>query len=515
MKHESQEKQWRKEDGDDSVSQMRTNRAHECSTPDVQDSVTAEQVQEKILDTMITVPRKTILAIAPELLEKCISAIMMTRHEEHTTMAQVSDWNPNADDVIGTAEDDDNAPQMAAMLRMDEDQLERTIHRYMAAFTTGQRRSVATTCGLAHWQAPSMSTPLRSLLETDHVVQVVLSTIEPTDVWHLDRGLVSKILKWPDCKLVTEVCRFLGTAGLVGRRWITKFSLFAKLLSRLCRTTDVPVSFSDTERKAPNDARDVLGRATDNLRKSRRRTINDFKFTRKHAQRLESGEFDPGAWVLLVHETWIGALHGNKGRQRWAGPYVVHERYPSGSYSLCEIDGAVGNVAASCLQIFFYRSDPQARCTVLDEDDPRFEDVPRGRLWRTPSPFTIRTLFDADDEGCEPGLWNVVDLHFGSDSVVEHTNVVDSTSSLSSTSTTHHGTEVVLGSRLKPPPLVEGKPIPRLSFSFSLQFPTLLSTLPARLRRTGRPRRGPASRTRRAPQRRVPHLLGDQVAISK
>jgi hypothetical protein len=42
--------------------------------------------------------------------------------------------------------------------------------------------------------------------------------------WHLSHGLVMKILNWPEPQSVSEVHRFLGTAG-VGHKWIKSFSL--------------------------------------------------------------------------------------------------------------------------------------------------------------------------------------------------------------------------------------------------------------------------------------------------
>ncbi|KZT00323.1 uncharacterized protein LAESUDRAFT_633658, partial [Laetiporus sulphureus 93-53] len=64
----------------------------------------------------------------------------------------------------------------------------------------------------------------------------------------------------------------------------------------------------------------------------------------------------PGTWVL-VHETWLDAQHGNKGVLHWSGPYVVHERYASGSYCLKELDGTVLKeaVTANRVKLFYYR----------------------------------------------------------------------------------------------------------------------------------------------------------------
>ncbi|TFY61408.1 hypothetical protein EVJ58_g4516 [Rhodofomes roseus] len=153
----------------------------------------------------------------------------------------------------------------------------------------------------------------------------------------------------------------------------------------------------------------VLGEATEQLRKSRQRAVDDFM--RKHATQIVDGVYEPGTWVL-VHETWLDAQHGNKGALRWAGPYVVHERYPSGSYCIRELDGTVlkEHVAASRLRLFFYRADRQVMMTLLSlepADDPRLEDVPYS-LWRT-SCATLGQALASDTKEYPSGAWNVID----------------------------------------------------------------------------------------------------------
>ena len=63
-----------------------------------------------------------------------------------------------------------------------------------------------------------------------HIVRTIISK----DGWHLEHGLVTKILNWGPLTSVTDVRSFLGTAG-VGRKWIRGFSLIAKPLTQLTR----------------------------------------------------------------------------------------------------------------------------------------------------------------------------------------------------------------------------------------------------------------------------------------
>ena len=62
----------------------------------------------------------------------------------------------------------------------------------------------------------------------------IVGTIVSKDGWHLEHGLVTKILNWGPLTSVTDVRSFLGTAG-VGRKWIRGFSLIAKPLTQLTR----------------------------------------------------------------------------------------------------------------------------------------------------------------------------------------------------------------------------------------------------------------------------------------
>ena len=77
----------------------------------------------------------------------------------------------------------------------------------------------------------------------------IIGTIVSKDGWHLEHGLVTKILNWGPLTSVTDVRSFLGTAG-VGRKWICGFSLIAKPLTLLTRTAVQRIFFFTKEAEA-------------------------------------------------------------------------------------------------------------------------------------------------------------------------------------------------------------------------------------------------------------------------
>lgn len=108
---------------------------------------------------------------------------------------------------------------------------------------------------------------------------------------------------------------------------------------------------------------DDIGSAVQHQERSRQRAVDDRM--RAEAHRLRKSPLEPGTWVLL-HETWLDNQHGNKNALRWAGPYVVHQHFPSGSYALRELDGTIlaGSVAGSRLKVFHFRTDNQTMAAV-------------------------------------------------------------------------------------------------------------------------------------------------------
>ena len=89
----------------------------------------------------------------------------------------------------------------------------------------------------------------------------IVGTIVSKEGWHLEHGLVSKILKWGPLTSVTDVRSFLGTAG-VGRRWIHGFSLIAKPLTLLTRiAVQREFYFSPEAQEAQNKLKQLVSTA--------------------------------------------------------------------------------------------------------------------------------------------------------------------------------------------------------------------------------------------------------------
>lgn len=78
----------------------------------------------------------------------------------------------------------------------------------------------------------------------------------------------------------------------------------------------------------------------------------------RNQRRLAPQEFTAGTWVLR-HKSWLSTQQGNKEKDRWAGPFIIKNRYSSGSYALTELDGTplLEPVAANRLKIYYYRGE--------------------------------------------------------------------------------------------------------------------------------------------------------------
>jgi hypothetical protein len=89
----------------------------------------------------------------------------------------------------------------------------------------------------------------------------IVGTIVSKDGWHLEHGLVTKILNWGPLTSVTDVRSFLGTAG-VGRKWIRGFSLIAKPLTLLTKTAvQRQFFFSEEAEAAQNELKRLISTA--------------------------------------------------------------------------------------------------------------------------------------------------------------------------------------------------------------------------------------------------------------
>ncbi len=78
--------------------------------------------------------------------------------------------------------------------------------------------------------------------------------------WHLEKGLISKILNWPPCANVTEVRGFLGTVGC-GRKWIKGFATIAKPLTLLTKDSDYAFEFPAAAQEAMDELKRLVSTA--------------------------------------------------------------------------------------------------------------------------------------------------------------------------------------------------------------------------------------------------------------
>ncbi|KAI0074103.1 hypothetical protein K474DRAFT_1602026 [Panus rudis PR-1116 ss-1] len=94
-----------------------------------------------------------------------------------------------------------------------------------------------------------------------------------------------------------------------------------------------------------------IGKATDKLNQERAKST-----AAKNAGRNPAEPLPPGT-LVLVHQTWLDNQHGNKGKLRWSGPYIVRKVVDGRFYMLMELDGTVmkGAFAADRVKQFHHR----------------------------------------------------------------------------------------------------------------------------------------------------------------
>lgn len=88
----------------------------------------------------------------------------------------------------------------------------------------------------------------------------IVGTIVSHEGWHLEHGLVTKVINWGELTSVSDVRSFLGTAG-VGRKWIKSFSLIAKPLTLLTRGSESEFFFGDDAREAQQRLKNLMSTA--------------------------------------------------------------------------------------------------------------------------------------------------------------------------------------------------------------------------------------------------------------
>jgi len=90
-----------------------------------------------------------------------------------------------------------------------------------------------------------------------HIIRMIVLK----EGWHLEHGLVTKILNWGPLSSVTDVQLFLGTAG-IGRKWMRGFSLITKLLTLLTKVeVQQQFFFSKEAEAAQNELKHLVSTA--------------------------------------------------------------------------------------------------------------------------------------------------------------------------------------------------------------------------------------------------------------
>ena len=135
-------------------------------------------------------------------------------------------------------------------------------------------------------QAGVTASGKKLVLATPHLH--IVGTIVSKDGWHLEHGLVTKILNWGPLSSVTDVRSFLGTAG-VGRKWIRGFSLIAKPLTLLTKIAVQRQFFFSREAEAAQNELKRLVLMAPVLVKLNYNTAKLFSHQDSLPQRLENG----------------------------------------------------------------------------------------------------------------------------------------------------------------------------------------------------------------------------------
>jgi len=124
-----------------------------------------------------------------------------------------------------------------------------------------------------------------------HIIRTIISK----EGWHLEHGLVSKILKWGPLTSITDVRSFLGTAG-VERTWIHGFSFIAKPLTLLTRIVVQPeFYFSPEAQEAQNKLKQLVSMAPI--------LIKQQNFSISSTLHIGPWIMDLSSWVLTLVKT--------------------------------------------------------------------------------------------------------------------------------------------------------------------------------------------------------------------
>jgi hypothetical protein len=128
-------------------------------------------------------------------------------------------------------------------------------------------------------------------------------------------------------------------------------------------------------------------------------------FNQKHAARMDTGEYNPGEWVIVYNEA-LDNQHGSKGSPKWFGPFIIVQRRPTGAYVVQQPDGAVLKrpIAWRRLKLYHYRenTEPVVRAPVWNKDtESLIVSYNAGRLHSSIKPWQSTDPEVVTDYWCE------------------------------------------------------------------------------------------------------------------
>lgn len=208
----------------------------------------------------------------------------------------------------------------------------------------------------------------------------IVGTVVSKDGWHLERGLVSRIVKWPVPEDVTDVRSFLGTAG-VGRRWIRNFSLIAKPLTMLTRGSDKEFYFSEDESSAMESIKELVTTAPVLI-------VIEYEEARRHSKINYGKEGDLNGLVVVSVDLckngagWIlQQFRGSEKKPALFGSCTFSETESRYSQPKCELYGLFRALKALRHRVWgvYFRVDVDAKFLVEMIQNPDLPNTPMTR----------------------------------------------------------------------------------------------------------------------------------------
>lgn len=205
----------------------------------------------------------------------------------------------------------------------------------------------------------------------------IVGTVVSMDGWHLERGLVTRVEKWPVPGDVSDVRSFLGTAG-VGQRWIRNFSLIAKPLTLLTRGLESEFYFGEEELLAMDTIKKSMTSAPVLI-------VIEYEDARNHS-RISKGDLN-GLIVLGVDSCKNGAgwilqqYRGNEKKPALFGSCTFNATESRYSQPKCELYGLFRALKALRHRVWgvYFRVDVDAKFLVEMIQNPDLPNAPMTR----------------------------------------------------------------------------------------------------------------------------------------